>query len=231
MQPHLDAAELAVAVDAVERERGADAIAELVGEIEVPGHLAAGERILRIDLRKRLAEDVARHLAGRLVLQAAGRGIEVVLALVCLRRGPVLGREVLLELRVVDRDDLHLVVAGLHALQDRFGQQLLGFLPVRRVENVLPFAVGGGDSAREQNARCGKEPSVGHSHLEILLKGAGTGGLIESRFRGCRQRSGPGEPEFSGASGTRRSSPRSLSHSQSSTDPTISISGLAPRLT
>ena len=88
MQPELDAAELAVAVDAVQRERRAGALAHLVGEIEVPGDLAGRLRILGIDARERLAEDVSGSLAGRLVLQTAGLGVEVVLAFVGLGSGP-----------------------------------------------------------------------------------------------------------------------------------------------
>src|SRR5205823_1254427 len=78
----LDAPELAARVDAVQRERRAAAARAAARKGEVPGDLARRLRIALLDLRERHADDEIGVLAGGLVLQPAGRVVELVLALV-----------------------------------------------------------------------------------------------------------------------------------------------------
>jgi hypothetical protein len=135
MDERLDPPELAVGVDAVQRERGAPAAALAAGERKVLRDLAGGLRIALVDLRKRQPDDEIGNLAGGLVLDAAGLLVQIVLALVRGGGVPELLRIVGLELHRIDGHDLEPVLPVLQALQDRVRQQVLTLLPVVGVEH------------------------------------------------------------------------------------------------
>src|SRR5262249_15153730 len=125
----LHAPELAVRVDAVQREGGAAPAALRAGELEVLRDLAGGQRITLVDLGEREAVDEVRNLARGLVLQPAVLRLDVVLALVGRRRVPELLRVVVPELLRIDGRDLEPVLPVLQALQDRIRKEVLSLLP------------------------------------------------------------------------------------------------------
>src|SRR5262245_58234962 len=112
----LDAPELAVGVDAVEREGGAATAALEAGEVEVLGDLAARERVVLLDLGEGQPEHELGDLAGGLVLEAAGLRVELVLALVGGALVPEGLAVVVVELLRVDRHHLEPVLALLQTL-------------------------------------------------------------------------------------------------------------------
>jgi hypothetical protein len=163
----LDAPELPARVDAVQRERRAAAASHRARQLEVPGDLAAGLRVVLVDLREGLAEHELGDLARRLVLQAARLLVELVLAGVRLRRVPEGLAVVVMELRRVDRHDLEPVFALLEVLHDRVGEEVLALLPVVGVERprLIVRGAGLGSDKRGEREHAQEAEEDGHRIL------------------------------------------------------------------
>src|SRR5262249_28107679 len=159
-----------------------------------------------------------RHLAGRLVLQAAGLGVELVLALVRLGRGPVGRAVVLVELLRVEGNDLEAVVAGLDALQDGIGKETFRLLPVVLVEDVLSFVTSRlrGEQHHDGQREC-ETTRLQYARFPPVA--------IEDRLNGRGQRLSTAPVGSRGSMGWGLASATSLSYSHSRTEPTRTIFG------
>ena len=115
-----------------------DPTAQLIAEIEVPCNPARRHRILGINPRERLAEDMPRNFAGLLGLESIRLDVEFILTLVRLRGSSVGCAQVVLELLVADRNDGERVVTGLQTLQNRRRQEALGRRHVCQQQETEP---------------------------------------------------------------------------------------------